>query len=84
MFKESARQQDEKASLRKVTVTYISEIFFKMPNHEIGFFPGALPNYSRVPFLKCPFKISSLECSTVAEVLRQKATLDITSPRALF
>lgn len=38
MFKESAKQQDQKASLGKATVVYILEIFFKMPNLKISFF----------------------------------------------
>lgn len=38
MFKESASQQGKKTSLGKVTVTYILEIFFKMPNLKISFF----------------------------------------------
>lgn len=56
MFKASGKQQDEKDSLGKVTVTYILEIFFKMPNLKISFFQAHCQIMAMARFLNACLK----------------------------
>ena len=84
MIKGSAKQQDQKVSLEKVTVAYILEIVFKMPNHKISFFQACCQGTAMDQFSDVHLKSALLNVALWQRSFWQEATLDTRSLHALF